>query len=330
METFKKLIRQLKEKMEKHSGVIFLSLLFIIMISYKMYENKGIEISNSNNNNMTTYEYNHTIINDKDKKKEIVSNISNKLRQIRSGSTYVQIQTGDNDYESYMYNRNNECLAQTSDESYYAVFRKDNKTIKYSTENNMIALGTDMDIMTFAINAIESVVKESSANITLLDMELSDNESGNNKEFRVDINGEEAVKLCYNSLGENFANNMIDKLKEQMGNDWVPRLVMIYNISDNEDIGVSCCYVVDNTEYLSWVMEGYTTVGDWALDSKWYTANFEDLEELELSDMLESLLDDAYAILDRYINENLTTTTSETPNNTGDNEELDEIQLEVN
>ena len=306
------LIKKIKNITIEQSALIASTILLIAMISYGLYQKKEV---NEDNSNLTTYQYNHTEVKES-KKEDIVEDIVNTIRDLKNDNTYVQIQTGDSLYESYMYNKNNECLAQTSDNSYYAVFRKDNKTIKYSTENSMIALGNDMDILTFSINAAKAVLRDSE-NITLLDMELVDEDAEHMKEYRVDLRGKEAVKMCYDSLGEQFADNMLDKLNEQMDNEWFPRVIMVYTIDNDNSIGIQCCYVVDNKEYLAWKMQGYAETDDWQLDSEWYTADFQTIKATKLDEMLTKLLNDTDVILDKCLNEDNdsseNTVTSETP-----------------
>jgi hypothetical protein len=161
---------------------------------------------------ITTYQYAHTVLegSDGDQARELMTSL---VDRIANGSTYVQLQTGDDSYESYMYNTNGECFGETSDGSYLAVYRNDNKVVKYGDEAGAIAVGDDIEVMSIVRNAINATASNIDG-VQLFDMEMSE-DSENVVEYRMDFVGEDAIKSLYSSISDDFAQQMYDKLTTQ-------------------------------------------------------------------------------------------------------------------
>ena len=208
---------------------------------------------------ISTYIFEHTVLSGKEVE-DIASDIEARLLNIKDNNNYVQLQVDANEYEAYIYNTHNECFAQASDGDYSAVFRNDKKVVKYTSENSALAVGTDIDIISIAINAILAPTKDIKG-ARLLEMKVD--ETSNIKEYRVDLVGDEAVRECYTSLGINFADSMVANLKEQL-TDWEPHLIFVYLVdTESDDISMHCYYVAEGTEYTNWVMQAYVPIGEW-------------------------------------------------------------------
>lgn len=255
---------------------------------------------------ITTYSYEHTVLTGEDVEKAQTAVLS-RLEKLKDGSTYVQLQVGEDTYESYMYNKNNECFAQASDGSYSAIFRNDGKAVKYEASSGAVAVGSDIDLISFAENAM-TAVSNGVEGAQLFEMTPS-NEESTVVEYRVDLVGDEAVKACYSSIGEDFGQVMLDNLMEALP-DWEPHIIMIYLVDladeqvDLEDIAMYCYYVDNDTEYANWTMQGCVEVNDWSLSEDWYTYDFSNTVEEDFNTMLNELVATLTEVIDTYAEEN--------------------------
>ena len=246
---------------------------------------------------ISTYLFEHEVLNG-DKLESVVSDIEDRILTIKGNNNYVQLQVGENEYEAYVYNKQGECLAQDSANNYSAAFRNDNKVVKYTSEDNALAIGTDIDILSIALNAINATRKNIDG-ISLFEMK-TDAESSV-KEYRVDLVGDLAVRECYTSLGINFADSMLASLKDQLEN-WEPHLIFVYLVDTNtSDISMYCYYIEDNTEYTNWVMQAYVEVDDWSLSEEWYTLDIANVEMEDFVAMLDNETAKISKLLDKLI-----------------------------
>lgn len=257
---------------------------------------------------ITTYTYDHTVLEDEDAT-TVASKILNKIGNIKNDSTYIQVQVGDNEYESYMYNKNNECFAQSSDGAYISVFRNDGKTIKFGGDAGAIAVGKDIDVLTIAENAMKAVSRKVDG-VQLFEMEPT-KENPDVIEYRIDLAGDEAVKQVYISEDtkedKEFAELMVNNMIEQIG-DWEPHIILVCALSnkpENEnDFMMYCMFVQNNQEYTNWVMLGHIVTDDWKLDEAWYTTDFANTDATEFSTLMNDTVTQLGDILDKYAKEN--------------------------
>ena len=190
---------------------------------------EDVAVSGDTLDSISTYEFEHIVLDGEDKEKA-VKKITDCIDYISTHDTYLQVQVGENEYESYLYNTAGECFAQASDGSYNAVFRDDKNVIKYSSDSSAIAFGKDIEILGILRNAATATLDNSIDGIQLFEMVPIEDDS-NVVEYRVDLVGEEAVKACYTSYGDDFAEIMFDNLIDQVP-DWEPHLVMVYIITN--------------------------------------------------------------------------------------------------
>lgn len=257
---------------------------------------------------ITTYTYDHTVLEDEDAT-TVASQILNKIGNIKNNSTYIQVQVGDNEYESYMYNKNNECFAESSDGTYISVFRNDGKTVKFGGDAGAIAVGKDIDVMTITENAMKAVSKKVDG-VQLFEMTPT-KENPDVTEYRVDFVGEEAVKQLYISENKqedrDFADLMVNNMKEHIG-DWEPHIILVCALSNNSenenDFMMYCMFVQNNQEYTNWVMLGNIVTDDWKLDEAWYTTDFANTDANEFSTLMNDTVTKLGDILDKYAKEN--------------------------
>lgn len=281
---------------------------------------------------ISTYEYEHNVLTG-DELDNASAEIVKYIDSLKSRSIYTQLQIDNDTYESYMYNKNGECFAQTSDGAYAEVFRNDGQAIKYSESNSAVAFGKDIEVLTIMENAV-TAAKNKVNGAQMFEMVPASDEA-TAKEYRVDLVGEEAVKACYNADDEDFANIMYENLIETAGEDWEPHLIMVFivddSLADTDDnkILMYCLYVADNTEYTNWLMQGYAHVDDWKLSDDWYTTDWSNIDTDTYDEMTSELTSNLQSILDKYFEENgIELETTEEPTEV-ENETLSDISLEL-
>lgn len=247
---------------------------------------------------ISTYEDPNRVISDADEIAEAQSLMNNYIDGITSGSTYSQVMTGEDQYVYYMYNSKGEIFTQDVNATYTEVFLNDNKVFKYDTDAQTLSIGNDIDIASILRNAVSAIGND---NVTLYEMDLTDVDAPEGHEYRIDLVGEDAIKLLYNSVSEDFATDMLASITESIS-DWEPHIIMVLFIGDKvEDSYGYCLYVIDDTEYTNWFFQGYDTVDDWALDDAWYDYNAEsDTEGKTYTNLMNSLVEKVNTIMTSY------------------------------
>ena len=251
---------------------------------------------------ITTYSDPSTIITDADKIKEVQKSVEDYANGLKKGSTYSQVMTGQDQYVYYLYNTNGEVFTQDTAGSYTELFLKDGKVFKYDNNEQSLSVGSDIDLASLLVNGIDAVGNDK---VTLYEMkhDSDDTEKANGHEYRVDLKGEEAVKLLYKSAGDEFATSMVDSIKSSIS-DWEPHIIMVYFIGDTVDECYSyCLYVIDNQEYTNWFLQGYDTTNDWSLDDAWYSYDSsKDTDGKQYSELATKLVDDINTVMNDYAN----------------------------
>lgn len=241
---------------------------------------------------ITTYDYAHTVVTDKDQLTEFKYNYNNAVQSLIDGPTYYEIQTGNNRYTMYMYNNHGEIFSQSDNGEYTSVYRSDGSLVRYDSHNNEFVIGQGLDTLHFVQNAINAV-DSGNDGITLYKMDLdnSDEDTNHTEEYRIDIVGDDAVYKCYESAGDYYASTMVNILHQQYesaneadvettedsteaSTEDSTELHMIVGIRMSEKQGPAYfCYIVRNgKEQLSWVSNAMA-IGDdldWKLDDSWY------------------------------------------------------------
>jgi len=165
---------------------------------------------------ITTYDYAHTVVTDKDQLTEFKYNYNNAVQSLIDGPTYYEIQTGNNRYTMYMYNTHGEIFSQSDNGDYTSVYRSDGSLVRYDSHNNEFVIGQGLDTLHFVQNAINAV-DSGNDGITLYKMDLdnSDEDTNHTEEYRIDIVGDDAVYKCYESAGDYYASTMVNILHQQ-------------------------------------------------------------------------------------------------------------------
>lgn len=247
---------------------------------------------------ISTYDDPNVVISDKAEIENAQEIMLNYINGITKGSTYSQVMTGEEQYVYYMYNSKGEIFTQDMNSTYTEVFLNDNRVFKYDTDKQVLSVGSDIDIVSIFRNAVEAIGND---NVTLYEMDLSEVEAPEGHEYRIDFVGEDAVKMLYKSVGDEFATDMVESIKSSI-NDWEPHIIMVMFIGDNvEDSYSYCLYVIDNSEYTNWFFQGYDTIDDWTLEEDWYAYDAESDENGEkYSALMNTLVENVNTVMLNY------------------------------
>jgi hypothetical protein len=287
---------------------------------------------------ITTYLYEHTVLEGDDAdtaRKFMIEGVD----RVQNNNTYLCIQTNDDEYEYYFYNTNGEGYGQTSDGSYMAVYRNDGTVVKYGSDADAVAVGSDIEVMSMVRNAIQASA-DGVEGVQLFEMAPAEDET-DIAEYRIDLVGEDAIKAIYISEGQDFADQMYEKLTstalvntEEAGTiEWDPHLIITGILQFNEDrtditdFMFYMYYVYDNNEYTNWVMNGYLEIGEWTLAEDWYTMDYENLDEDKYDELMTSLTDELYELVQSAYDDMDTTTETDTEESTETStEEVEETE----
>jgi hypothetical protein len=284
--------------------------------------------------------YEHTVL-EGDDAETVRQNMFKAADMVQENNTYLCIQTNEDEYEYYFYNTNGEAFGQTSDGSYTAVYRNDGTVIKYGSDADAVAVGSDIEVMSIIRNAIQASA-DGIEGVQLFEMAPAEDEEGVS-EYRIDLVGEDAIKALYISEGQDFADQMYDKLTstalvntEDEGTvEWDPHLIVTGILQYNEDkteiedFLFYMYYVYDGEEYTNWVMAGYLDIDEWQLDNDWYTMDFEDLDEDLYDTLMTDLTDELYNLVQAAYDEMDAEEATETETDVDSTEESTETETET-
>lgn len=272
-------------------GVIAGTVIFTLS---KTKVSREISSSEATNSEITTYTYEHEVLDGKERE-EAATNLHKRLETLKLSNICIQTQTGEDQYETYIYNKNDEAFAQVSDASYTVVFRNDGKAIKYSSAEQALAIGSDIDILSISDNVAKAAMDEknmNNENVNMFYMIPADEMTAEDKklkEYRIELKGKDAVKLMYSSIDDEFAENMVNSLTDQSVG-WTPHIIMVYLVNEEtNEINIYCYYVADGKEYTNWAVLGMATIDNWELNQDWY-GDIQTYDEEKLQDLFQSTL----------------------------------------
>lgn len=291
-----------------------------------------VEGTDYSDSKITTYMYDHTVLHGSDIEK-VTQDMNDVLAYMKSHNAYIRVQVDEEEFDYYIYNNNNECLAQSADGYTSVVFRDNDESVAFGSGSGDVLLGNDADLL----HIIENVVKiagtdtEDRSDVTVFHMTKSGEvESPDTlQEYRVEIVGESAFKEIYENINDELGENIIATLKEQISqiseNEYVPHVIYTFLFdTETKYMSVACQLVVDEEEHINWIMDGYLELSDWKLDEAWYNSDFSILTSDEAFELLEGLMLQMQEIINKYAEEN-----SITMKETGETyEELDDSEIE--
>lgn len=261
----------------------------------------------SEQDEISTYAIDHKAVTG-DNIKELQYKVVKGIDELRNNTTYLQVLTGNNSYNMYMYNKNGEIYSQMSDGTNTSVFRTDGSLVRYNEKDKTMTVGVGIDTLSLAKNAIEAVGKNG---IQVYQMDIgSEDKTVDVSEYRVDIVGDDAVKEIYKSVNDEYADAMVEDLKGQVkyltGNSEADlHLVICYRFMD-DSLMMYCYSVVDNKELLSWKTDAYAIMDtlDWKLDEAWYNDDIKTISPDEAFELKNNLVKEMSDLLDKFTSEN--------------------------
>lgn len=303
-------------------------------------EQSSTQSTTDHEHSISTYEMEHEIL----KGKSIdtaVDNINKVLENVDNGNTYFLIQTSEESYDNYIYNKSGECFAQSSDGAYSMAYLNTGNVVKYDAYNKEVTISGDIDVRSL-IHSIVDRAKEKVDGIEVYEMVLAEDEAStedgtstgdetgrasepetNKHEYRIDVIGEKAIREIYKVAGDEFADSMINALKEQLGDSWEPHIIFSYLISNNENLAIACYVIIDNAETLNWVADGYVLLDDWALDKGWYELKEGTDNDEQATAVLETTINTINSLMTAYAEANGLET--QDPNTTENSIDINDI-----
>lgn len=221
-------------------------------------------------------------------KRKIISLIEN----IKNNNGYIHVYTGENEYDTYIYNKHGEVFAVGNESTNMTVFRSDDTAIQFT---DMIAQTEAIDILTLVLNSLYAIDNNN------IEMYESESES-NYQEYVAIFDTYDDIRQLYSSASSKYVEYMINDIKEASTKNIVPTFKIYYMVSEGGGLTVACHLVDGEETYLNWYIDGYHNVYDWKLPNEWYTYDFTDAEISE--NMLTELSGALEEMLIRYAFEN--------------------------
>lgn len=221
-------------------------------------------------------------------KRKIISLIEN----IKNNNGYMHVYTGENEYDTYIYNKHGEVFAVGNESTNMTVFRSNDTAIQFT---DMITQTEAMDIMQLVLNSLYAI------NNSNIEMYESESQS-NYQEYIAIFDTYDDIRKLYSSASSEYADAMIKNIQDAFPKNEIPVFKIYYMISDGGELTIEC-HVEENGEtYLNWYIDGYLKVYDWKLPNEWYTYDFSDAEYSEM--MLSELSGSLEQMLARYASDN--------------------------
>lgn len=297
-------------------AVLFITAVSVIFKDHNAKQNKAVStesgtevVENTEKKGISTYTEPHEELTGK-KAETARDKITEALNEISGSNSYIQVQVGDNKYDTYIYNKNGEAFGQASSGDYSSIYRKDGTSVKYSKDSEKFNIGQDVSFVDI-LNNVVNATKENDKNIKFYRM-TTDLTDGKNKvyDYRIDLQGADAIKKAYGKLADDVGDSIIDAMKESIGKDWEPHLIYCFSVSGKpgtkDSTFVACCYIIYNeSEYMNWIANGYIELDDWALDEKWYDDDaLNKLSGDEAYEYVDGLVKDLENIIQKFADDN--------------------------
>ena len=225
-------------------------------------------------------------LNTPESKEEALNKINEVFEYISDKSLYIQVETGNDEFDSYMYSKNGELVAQSYDGSYSIVIRNDMKSVRYNNASYEIAFDSVIDVLGTAKGAIKAV-EQDTENVTLERIVLEGDEEYGVYEYAIDFKGSEACKVLFSEYGDEFADKLITEIKSHMGETWEPHLKFGITIDNEKQIGLYMDIIEGDEEYNNWLCNYYVVTEDWQLEDKWYSIELNEENAIEILEMME-------------------------------------------
>jgi len=275
---------------------------------------------------ITTYKYDSKVLQGEDLE-EALTKIYSVLNTIIESNGYVIVQLSDVDFEYYVYNKESECVAQSGDGVVNTIFKNDGSgCIAYNAETGEAVEMHDVHIIRRLMNSIALARTGQGYGVRTFLMETSDIKEAydNNEEwgqfeaaeYRIDIPGYDAYKRLFISndgiegmelRAELDVESLREQLVEQFGEvetayEYEPHTIINYMI-DGNNISIINYLVYNDTEYITWVIDGYLELEDWKLPDSVYDLDIDNTNEEEMIRVTDEVTEEINRVIKIYNDE---------------------------
>lgn len=305
------------QKNNKHTRSILMALIIILaVIAVTLFINSINLLNNSMNNKNTS-----------ESTTKLLDRVDESLKNLREYAVYLEVQAGESNIVSYVYNTKGEALSQqlyelvTSDDGETQETQDAMQTVIYKTDgesvvyDQYIATTDTVDVITL----LESVLKAARSGVGVVtenDKPTMEN-SENFTEINIDIRSYPNITSMYNNIGKEYAYNEVEAIRSLAASykEKYPeidveninlRFIYLIDKTTNELAGASCwmyfgttpaekvTYDSDIQLFTNWIMVGHHVIDDWELSEGWYSTDWSDIENWEDFTPAEELLTQQY------------------------------------
>ena len=224
-----------------------------------------------------------------------IKEIESVLDFVQSKPSYLEVMTSNSDYDTYLYNSNNEIAVQASSGAYTVFFTNDGHSIRFNSIDEQMDKDTAIDVMTTVKNALTGI-KEKKDGFSML-KETYEGDDDKIKDYAVETKGLTACKEVYKAVSEEYADKLIDILVEYINSsesiDYEPVIRYGFIFDDSNNLNMYCEIIINEIANVNWYCSGYTHTDDWKLDEKWYTTEF---SEDNISDLMKLIASESTKI----------------------------------
>lgn len=274
-----------------------------------------------------------------DYKAEVSTELKKLTAYLRDNNAYVGVQVSDEDYDTYIYNNNNEVFLERTINGTNTIYLNDGS--KYMIYNGQAVEVEDIDILSL-VDLIADTINGNKSIVYKLDTTESVVGDETNYEGYLLLNGWNEIYNFYSKIGEQYATDLVKSLMNETTGDCA--VLFDFRFSTDRKISLASLVVMRNenktednndefTTLTNWQFNGYEVLDSWKLDNEWYTVK--DVEDYNYSDLLES----TYTTLEKVVGVEAEDTTdssdgseqvddsSETSTDTSENETSD-VEIE--
>ena len=224
---------------------------------------------------------------------------------------YLEVQVGEDLYETHVLNTKGERIVQSSDGTYLGLFTNDNRSVRVSNEDEnttSLSYNSSVDAIWISKNAIKNM-NNGTEGYTFKYVDHTENNSKNGydtEEFVIDVYGRDACIELYNTdspdeeyrIGEKLIDTVVNYVNQSLDADWTPHIEVGFMYSDKEAEMITYLNVIfDGRTESNWLVLGSMETPDWSLDDYWYTVEFSEDKADELADHLVESVNSAYDIV---------------------------------
>lgn len=226
------------------------------------------------------------------------------IADIKSKNVYMQVNHTQEGFQTVILNNKGQGVIQDSETGSIEVLLGDSHSVLYTDNINLIQDVTALDLLDFAIDAVE----QNYAKI-YKDKEYDDNvgEAEGYKLRYIDVVGIDNIAKLYSNVSKEFSDIFMENLKlgTQGTNVVALRFLYFTPVEESENFAAGCNILLDSEEYMSWNFENYVEIYDWELGPDWFDIDYSDVENnTKLEGMLEVLIKELDEILHEYAKEN--------------------------